>query len=101
MLVLSCPLVSTKFASRVIHQGFPLSEADRIGAVNILTDALLQSKERDMERIIQTWKTGMQGAIALKHEVMYQEAQTNLARMQTLWPSEDAIRKLMPFASHW
>jgi transcriptional regulator with XRE-family HTH domain len=83
------------------HQGLPLSESDRIGAINILTDALLQSKERDMGRIIRTWKTSMEGAITLKHEVMYQEAQANFTRMQILWPGEQAIRRLMPLTSHW
>ena len=77
------------------------SKRGQIHAINILTTSLLQSRERDMGKIIATWKAGMEGAHALRHEGRYQDAMTNFAVMRALYPSEDAIRRLLPLTSHW
>jgi len=67
--------------------------------MNLLTNVLLQSKERDMKHIIRVWKVGIEGAQALKHEIKYQEAMLNFAIMHTLWPGENAIRHAKPLRS--
>jgi transcriptional regulator with XRE-family HTH domain len=79
----------------------PQSKNGRIESVNILTRALLQSEERDMERIIAAWTAGMEGAQVLKGEERYQEAMTNFEIMRTFWPNEQAIIKLLPLTVHW
>jgi hypothetical protein len=84
-----------------LRPGLQQTESERIGAINILTRTLLQSQERDMGRIIPTWKAGMLGAKALKHEVMYEEAIVNLEIMRAFWSGEQAIMKLVPLTSHW
>jgi len=81
--------------------GVAQSERGRIETINVMTRALLQSKERDMERVIFAWTAGMEGAIALRNEQRYNEALTNFDVMQTLWPGEQAIRRLAPTTSHW
>jgi transcriptional regulator with XRE-family HTH domain len=77
------------------------SERGRIETINVMTRALLQSKERDMKRIIAVWTTGIEGAISLRNEQRYNEATANFEVMQALWPTELAIRRLMPLTSHW
>jgi transcriptional regulator with XRE-family HTH domain len=83
------------------RQGVPQSERERIETLNVLTDALLQSKERDMKHIIRAWAASIKGVQALKHEVRYQEAVANFERMRGLWPRERAILKLIPETAHW
>jgi tetratricopeptide (TPR) repeat protein len=77
------------------------SEYEKIETLNILTGTLLQSPERDMGHIIRAWTKTMEWTQALKREVMYDEAMLNFVRMQVLWPSEQAIKKLVPLTSHW
>jgi transcriptional regulator with XRE-family HTH domain len=79
----------------------PQSEWERIGAVNIMTHSLLQSKKRDMYQITHIWKMGMMGAKALKHEGRYEEAITNFEIMRAFWPSERNIVELLPLTAHW
>jgi transcriptional regulator with XRE-family HTH domain len=85
----------------VPRRGVAQSERERIETINVLTDALLQSQKQDMKHIIRTWTAGMKGAKSLRHEVRYQEAIANFERMRGLWPSESAIKKLLPLTSHW
>jgi hypothetical protein len=81
------------------HQGLRLTESERIGAINILTHALLQLQERDMGRIITAWTVAIKGAKGLDHEVMYEEAITNFEIMRVFWPNEQAIMKLVPLTA--
>jgi transcriptional regulator with XRE-family HTH domain len=77
------------------------SEYERYETLNILTGALLQSEEKDMEHIIHAWTRTIEWATTHQKEVLYDAAMTNLAVMRNLWPREDAIKKLMPMTSHW
>ncbi len=77
------------------------SERGRIETINVMTRALLQSKDRDMERIISVWTAGMQGAKALKDEMLYNEAMTNFEGMQIVWPGEKRITELRPLTEYW
>jgi hypothetical protein len=77
------------------------NEGGRVTVLSTLTDTLLQSQERDMEQIIKVWTASMEGAKALKGEERYRKAMTNFVVMRSLWPGEDAIRKLAPLTSHW
>jgi hypothetical protein len=79
----------------------PQSEQGRTETINVLTRALLQSKERDMEQIITAWTAGMERAQALKSEESYEKAMTNFEIMRTFWPNEQAIIKLLPLTAHW
>jgi transcriptional regulator with XRE-family HTH domain len=83
-------------ASRV-----PQSERERVGVLNILVDALLQFKERNMENTIKAWIASMEGANALKSEQKYRDAIDNFELMRRIYPGEDAIRKLIPQTVHW
>jgi hypothetical protein len=82
-----------------VHPGITQSEAE--GAANILTQALLQSQDRDMKHIIHAWKASMNEAQNLKHERLYEEAMINFEVMRSFWRGEDAIKKLLPLTSHW
>jgi transcriptional regulator with XRE-family HTH domain len=83
------------------NQNAPQNGWGRIATVNTLTRTLLQSPERDMNHIIHVWTVGMQGAQALRSEIRYGEAITNFEIMRVLWPSEQAIMKLLPLTAHW
>jgi transcriptional regulator with XRE-family HTH domain len=77
------------------------SEYERHETLNILTGALLQAEEKDMEHIVCAWTKTMEWIQAHQKEVLYDGAMANLAIMRSLWPREDAIRRLMPLTSHW
>jgi hypothetical protein len=77
------------------------SERGRIETINVMTRALLQSKERDMEHIIHVWTAGMEGATSLRNEQRYNEAIANFEIMKVLYPGEQAISKLVPLTEHW
>jgi transcriptional regulator with XRE-family HTH domain len=79
----------------------PQSERGRIETINVMTRALLQSKERDMERIISVWMAGMKGAKTLKNEQRYNEAIANFEGMRFIWPDEERIIELFPLTEHW
>jgi tetratricopeptide (TPR) repeat protein len=78
-----------------------LTEGGRIGAINTLTDALLQAENRDMKHIIRAWTAAIKGAKALKSEQRYRDAMTNFAAMWSRWRREDAIKRLIPLTAHW
>lgn len=79
----------------------PMKAGAQITVLSGLVSALLQSPERDMERIVKIWTMSMEGAKALLAEQKYRKAMTNFAVMRSLWPGEPAIRQLMPLTSHW
>jgi len=79
----------------------PQTERGRIEAINIMTNALLQSPRRDLGKIITTWRVGIEGAKAYKNEIMYQEAVANFEVMKVLYPGEQAVMKLAPLTEHW
>jgi hypothetical protein len=79
----------------------PQSEGERVTSIITLTRSLLQSKDRDLEKIVKFWKIAIEGAKALRAEEKYRQAITNFEMMKMLYPREQAIRKLIPLTEHW
>jgi hypothetical protein len=77
------------------------SKLGHIQAINLLTRALLQSKERDMDRVIATWTVAIESARELKSERLYSNAMANFEGMRILWSGERAIAQLFPLTAHW
>jgi len=81
--------------------GVPQSEGGRITAINTLTYSLLQLENRDLEYIIKTWITGIEGAKERRAEERYRKAIANFEIMKVLYPGEQTIMQLVPLTEHW
>ncbi len=79
----------------------PLPERSRIEGINILTLASLKAKEKDMEQTIYLWKAGISGAIKLCSEQRFHEALLAYQIMESVWPTEQRIKELRDWTSHW
>ena len=73
----------------------------RVLAYNNQVLALLKSPEKDMEHVVTTWITAMQGATTVHSEQRWQGAMENYGIMQALWPGERRIEELHDLAVHW
>lgn len=77
------------------------SERVRIEIINCATLASLKRPTKDIERSIQLWTAGMQGAIDLRSEQRFNEALMAYNIMQALWPGDKRIKELRDLTRHW
>ena len=74
--------------------------------VEAFIDQLLAELQRedappDMDRCIDCWTQGIQGAIAMQSERWYNEARSAYTAMRSAWRTEKRIKALSDHLVHW
>jgi transcriptional regulator with XRE-family HTH domain len=77
------------------------STMGRVETLNVMALSSLRAKDRDMERTIHFWATGITGARTLQNEQRFNEALTTYELMDTIWPGERRIADLRDYTAHW
>ncbi len=73
----------------------------RVEVYNTMTLALLNAKERDMEKAVHLWTSSITEAKALRSEWGFNETVTLYDLMRVAWPGEQRIAELRELAVHW
>lgn len=79
----------------------PMAGRTRVELLNRQTMTALKSPIRDRERIINSWKAGIQGAIDLQSQQRFDEACMAYEVMTGIWSGEQCIKDLRDLIVHW
>jgi transcriptional regulator with XRE-family HTH domain len=79
----------------------PMPERVRIGALNDMARAFLNSETKDMERVVYLWKAALEGAMKLHSEQRFSEVLVTHEIMESMWPREKRIIELRDLIVRW
>lgn len=79
----------------------PLTRRFHPEVVNNLTLALLKVPQKDMEKAIFCWQTGLREAQELRSEQRFKESINLQALLEMVWPGEKRIIELRDCVVHW
>ncbi len=79
----------------------PQSELGRLETLNVMALSSLRTKDRDREKTIHFWTAGIEGAKALKSELIFNDSLTTYEYMEMIWQGELRIQELRDLIVHW
>jgi tetratricopeptide (TPR) repeat protein len=78
----------------------PLSGKGRVEMLNFMAFSELKSPKRDMEKALNFWQTGLEGAKTLQSKQRFNESLAIYDMMEAVWPSERRIMERREL-THW
>lgn len=79
----------------------PQSELGRIETIHVMALSSLKARDRDMAQTIHLWQAGIEGAKALKSQLLWNSLLTLYEHMEIVWPNEPCIRNLCDLITRW
>ncbi len=93
--------LSMRFDPETLAPKVAQSGIGKVETINLMTLSSLKAENRDLEKTLHLWTAGMDGAIALRSELKFNEALSNYELMEAIWPGEKRIAELRDHIVHW
>jgi len=74
-----------------------VTEMGRVETLNLMTLASLKAKDRELIRALHFWKAAVDGAKALRSNLLFEHVSMLYEHMVTIWPQEQQLRDMRSY----
>jgi hypothetical protein len=78
-----------------------VSEVGRVETLNLMALSSLRAKDRDLQRTVHFWQAAMEGAQALRSDLLLRQVSTTYEQMAAIWSGEAQMRGLRDHLRRW